>query len=449
MKKLFAIILTLVLCLSALGIGVWAAGDYYCIAGTMNDWNANSSDRMTDNGDGTYSYTFTNLAAGDYEFKFTVNGTWTTSYGGAFLGSGQECDLISNGGNIKISLAEAADVVIVMNLNTNKFTVTIGGKVDAPVGKIKIHVSVPEDWGDAYVYVWNPEHLGSWAGTKVENGVIEVTAVFEGLIINNNAGRQTADIKDIDLTKEEVWIVVDSYNGYKLYYSDPGKVEEEVVPNIKVHVIVPDTWVDVYAYVWNPEHLGAWSGTKVENGVFELPAKFDGMIINNGAGLQTSDIKDIDLTKSEVWIVVDSLGGYTLHYSDPGDVEEQPIPNIKIHVVAPEDWTEVYVYTFDPETAGSWPGSKVEDYVEVPAAFEGLVVSNGNGTQSWDVKDIDLTKSEVWILLGEADEYGKLSYTLSYTEPESAGTGDPIGIVVALLAVSGIGICVLGSKKKF
>ena len=30
----------------------------------------------------------------------------------------------------------------------------------------------------------------------------------------------------------------------------------------------------------------------------------------------------------------------------------------------------------------------------------------------------------------------------------SPATGDPIGIVVALLAVSGLGICVLGSKKK-
>ncbi len=447
MKKLIAIMLAMILCLSALGIGAWAAGDYYCIAGTMNDWNANSSDRLTDNGDGTYSITFANMAAGNYEFKFTVNGSWNTCYGGVFMGSGQESDLYSPGSNITFSLTEAADVAIVLNMNTNKFTVTIGGKVDAPVGKIKVHVSVPEGWGDAYVYVWNPEHLGAWSGTKVENGVVEVTAKFEGLIINNGAGKQTPDIKDIDLTKEEVWIVVDSYNGYTLYYSDPGKVEEEVVPNIKVHVIVPEAWGDVYAYVWNPEHLGAWSGTKVENGVFELPAKFEGMIINNGDGKQTADIKDIDLTKEEVWIVVDSYNGYTLHYSDPGDVEEQPVPNIKIHVVAPADWAEVYVYTFNPESAGTWPGTKVEDYVEVPANFEGVVVSNGNGVQSWDVKDIDLTKSEVWIVLGEGDEYG-LSYTLSYSEPDNSPTGDPITIVLALMAVSGTGICVLGSKKK-
>ncbi|MBQ8579479.1 MAG: hypothetical protein IJ448_02150 [Oscillospiraceae bacterium] len=449
MKKLFAITLALVLCLSALGIGVWAASDYYCIAGTMNGWNANSSDRMTDNGDGTYSYTFANMAAGEYEFKFTVNGSWDTCYGGAFLGSGQESDLYSPGSNIKFTLAEAADVVILLNMNTNKFTVTIGNQVDAPVGKIKIHVSVPEGWGDAYVYVWNPEHLGSWSGTKVENGVIEVTAKFEGLIVNNGSGKQTADIKDIDLTKEEVWIVVDSYNGYTLYYSDPGKVEEEVVPNIKVHVIVPEAWGDVYAYVWNPEHLGSWSGTKVENGVFELPAKFEGMIINNGNGLQTADIKDIDLTKSEVWIVVDSLGGYTLSYTEPAPGEQEPdVKPIKIHIIA-KNWTEVYAYTFNPELDGTWPGTKVENGVfETLHAFEGLVLSNGNGQQTWDVKDIDKDAQEVWIIVGEANAEGKCEYTLSYTEPVNSPTGDPIGIVVALLAVSGLGICVLGSKKK-
>ena len=353
MKKLFAITLALVLCLSALGIGVWAASDYYCIAGTMNGWNANSSDRMTDNGDGTYSYTFANMAAGEYEFKFTVNGSWDTCYGGAFLGSGQESDLYSPGSNIKFTLAEAADVVILLNMNTNKFTVTIGNQVDAPVGKIKIHVSVPEGWGDAYVYVWNPEHLGSW------------------------------------------------------------------------------------------------SGTKVENGVFELPAKFEGMIINNGNGLQTADIKDIDLTKSEVWIVVDSLGGYTLSYTEPAPGEQEPdVKPIKIHIIA-KNWTEVYAYTFNPELDGTWPGTKVENGVfETLHAFEGLVLSNGNGQQTWDVKDIDKDAQEVWIIVGEANAEGKCEYTLSYTEPVNSPTGDPIGIVVALLAVSGLGICVLGSKKK-
>ena len=203
MKKLFAILLALMLCVGALSVAAMAAGDYYCIAGTMNGWNSDSTDRLTDNGDGTYTITFANMAAGTYEFKFTKNGSWDGCFGGVFLASGQESDLYSPGQNIVFTLAEAADVEIKLDLNTMKFTLTIGGKVDAPVviNNIKIHISVPEGWGDVYAYVWGPEHLGTWPGTKVENGTIELPASFDGFIVNNNNGTQTSDIKDIDLTR--------------------------------------------------------------------------------------------------------------------------------------------------------------------------------------------------------------------------------------------------------
>ena len=453
MKKALTLVLALVMCLSVLSVAAFAAGDYYCIAGTMNGWNSDSSDRLTDNGDGTYSITFTNMAAGSYEFKFTKNGSWDVCYGGAFMGSGQESNLESPGSNISFTLDEAADVVIKMNPSALKFTITIGGKVDEAVGNIKVHVTVPEGWGDVYAYVWNPEHLGSWAGTKVTNGVIEIPAKFEGLIINNNNGRQTADIKDIDLTKEEVWVVVDSYNGYTLYYSDPGKVEEEKVPDLKVHVIVPEDWGTVYAYVWNPEHLGTWAGTKVENGVFKVPAKFEGMIISNGDGRQTADIKDIDLTKEEVWIVVNEYNAYTLYYSEPDLNEEPDARPIKINVIA-KNWNTVYAYTYNPELDGTWPGTLVENgSFETLNVFAGLVLSNGDGQQTWDITDIDLTKEEVWVVVGQADEYGKFSYTLYYTAPSADDlpeTGDhTVVFAVILMAASACAVTFLGKKKYF
>ena len=459
MKKALTLVLAFVLCLSVLSVATFAAEyDYVSVTGTMNDWNASHEDyKMTKTAENVYTFT-KRMEAGSYEFKFTANGNWNDlNLGGAFMGSGIEADLYWSGSNIAFTVEEACDVTIELDLtnfdgtNGAKFTITIGDQVDAPVANIKIHVSVPEDWGDVYVYVWNPEHLGSWSGTKVENGVVEIPAKFDGLIVNNGAGRQTADIKDIDLTKEEVWIVVDSYNGYTLHYSNPGKVEEEEVHNLKVHVIVPEGWGDVYAYVWNPEHLGTWSGLKVENGVFTVPAKFDGMIINNGNGVQTGDITDIDLTKEEVWIVVDEFNGYKLYYSEPDLNEEPDSRPIKIHVIA-KNWNAVYAYTYNPELDGTWPGTLVENgYFETLNVFAGLVLSNGEGQQTWDITDIDLTKEEVWVVVGEADDYGKFAYTLYYSEPsvdDLPATGDNT-IVFAVGVMMSAACAIYVMNKKF
>ena len=57
------------------------AGGTWYIAGTMNEWNcADEAYKMTDNGDGTYSYTF-KVTPGDYALKVT-NGTWDVNFGG-------------------------------------------------------------------------------------------------------------------------------------------------------------------------------------------------------------------------------------------------------------------------------------------------------------------------------------------------------------------------------
>ena len=328
MKKALTLVLALVLCLSVLSVAAFAA-DYNSISviGSLGDWAVDYE--MTETSNDVYTLT-KHLDAGSYEFKIRANNDWAVNWGGAYMASGQAFDVYMNGANIAFTVEEACDVTFELDLtNFNgstgaKCTITIGGKVETPVevAKIKVHVSVPEDWGDVYVYVWNPEHLGSWSGTKMEGEYIEIPASFDGMVINNGNGRQAADIKDIDLTKKEVWIVINEYNGYTLYYEAPsGEEEQPEVGTIKVHVSVPEGWGDIYVYVWNPEQLGSWSGTKLEGEYIEVPAAFEGMVINNGNGTQSWDIKDIDLTKEEVWITVNADGSYTLAYQAPAGGE--------------------------------------------------------------------------------------------------------------------------------
>ena len=465
MKKTLLVILALAMCVSLLSVAAFAAQySYVSVTGTMNEWNpAAESGKMTETSAGVYTITFADMAAGEHQFKFTANGNWSDlDLGGAFMGSGIEGSLNWGGSNIVFTVEEVCNVTIVLDLtafdgsNGAKFTVTVGEKVDAPAGKIKIHISVPEDWGDVYAYVWNPEHLGSWSGTKVENGVVEVTAVFDGMVINNGNGRQSWDIKDIDLTKEEVWITVNADGSYSLAYEAPVEDEPEApAVDILVNIIAPADWAEVYAYVWNPELLGGWGGTKVENGQIAIHAAFEGMVIHNGNGVQSWDIKDIDLTKEEVWITVNADGSYALAYEAPAEEDpEPPVPDarpIKIHVIA-EHWNAVYAYTFNPELNGSWPGALVENgVIEILNVFEGLVLNNGEGQQTADIKDIDLTKEEVWITVN-ADG----SYTLAYEAPAGddvkpivPDTGDDVVVVFVVMMMSAACAVTLLGKKKY
>lgn len=327
MKKLFAILMVVMLLCGVLSINAFAAEyDYVTVTGTMNGWNpASEADRMTKQSDGVYIITYENMAAGSYEFKFTANGNWSDlDLGGAFLGSGVESQLSWGGSNICFTLEETQNVTITVDVVNYTFVLTIGDLVEEAPAEMVLHVSVPESWGATYVYVWGPEHLGTWPGTYTETGDLTVVAAFEGMVINNGNGTQSWDIKDIDLFSEtEVWITVNEDGSYALSYEAP--VTEEPTPDpdpvpegqpIKINVIA-EHWNNIYAYTYNPELTGSWPGTLVENGVFETLNTFEGLVLNNGEGQQTADIKDIDMEKAEVWITVNADNSYTLSYEAP------------------------------------------------------------------------------------------------------------------------------------
>ena len=89
------------------------------------NWDA-SGTAMTDNGDGTFSYS-TTVQAGTYEFKVT-NGTWDTSYGYDNVNSIASTSGYENaGGNVKFTISEQADITISLNpeaADNEKITLT-------------------------------------------------------------------------------------------------------------------------------------------------------------------------------------------------------------------------------------------------------------------------------------------------------------------------------------
>lgn len=84
-----------------------------------------------------------------------------------------------------------------------------------PTGTVTVHAKVPEDWAAASAYVWADGSNGevAWPGTAMTLGTngwytVEVPSGVDNIIINNNSGKQTQDIKLIGA--DEIWIVVEA-----------------------------------------------------------------------------------------------------------------------------------------------------------------------------------------------------------------------------------------------
>ena len=183
-KRLVSILLCLAMVLAMLPMAVFAATDYY-LRGSMNGWGADDSNKMTDNGDGTYSITM-DLAAGDYEFKGAI-ADWTWSCPSS---------------NMAMSLSAADTVTFVLNPSAYTLTYTLasGAEPEVPVVEnVTLYCNAPADWTVCYCYWWgstveNPE----WSGkemTKGSDGIwyIDVPADADNVIFNNGSA-QSSDL---------------------------------------------------------------------------------------------------------------------------------------------------------------------------------------------------------------------------------------------------------------
>lgn len=92
-------------------------GSWQIQAGCANDWDpACETTALTDNGDGTYSGTFT-ITAGDYEAKVALDGSWTTNYG---------VDGKQDGDNYKFTVAADGPVTFTFDSNSKLLDIKVG-----------------------------------------------------------------------------------------------------------------------------------------------------------------------------------------------------------------------------------------------------------------------------------------------------------------------------------
>lgn len=119
--------------------GTEEAAATYNVAGDAGLCGANwdpADNQMTDNGDGTWTKTFTGIAAGTYQFKVVLNGAWGTEYnheGNASLG----------GGNAEVVVAED-DSTVVVSFDGERASVAVTAAADDPATPDDPSTETPE-----------------------------------------------------------------------------------------------------------------------------------------------------------------------------------------------------------------------------------------------------------------------------------------------------------------
>ena len=171
----------------------------YYITGSGNlvggdGWKANEI-KMTNN-DGTYTYTFTNLAAGNYEMKIT-QGNWDNILGFSNLATSYVGVTGNNDNNIVMALADATNL-----------TVTVTGttvSLSLPEKTNTIYFVNEKGWAKVNAYVWTDNPYKPWPGeamTKVEGKTYGGKDVYtytypannSKVIFNDGGSNQTGDL---------------------------------------------------------------------------------------------------------------------------------------------------------------------------------------------------------------------------------------------------------------
>ena len=192
----------------------YIAGDDKLV-GEEKAWQSDGLKVMED------SYTFENLAAGNYQFKITIDGTWNTAKGFEDLTpESRDAELYLNGGNIGFTLAEAGDVTIT-------YIKDVVFKVEGAFVLPELQLIGIKGWTaetDAIDFVPADNHLTASVTETLDEWYYEFKLIYAGSWI----GKKTDKPENLYVLKND-WTSVDglSWDGYNIALK---MVEGDYVP---------------------------------------------------------------------------------------------------------------------------------------------------------------------------------------------------------------------------
>ena len=430
MKRLLAVFVAAVLCLSVMGVTALAATEYF-VAGTEGlcgtAWAVDDQfNKMTENADGTYSITYPNVAVGTYEFKVTA-GNWENCWG-------------KDGQNYPIEVKTQGDVTITFNPQDQKITVSGASQVTGlVVESVTVAGNGSASWlnncswdtaaaankmtanGSVYTITYKDVPAGSdyklkfvangsWANNwgVPEGTALELGTAMDAVFDAQNISLSLSEKSDVTITLDLSGFDYETKNGAKFTITakaaggstepapdasqpstEPSQGADAVDPNatIKVYASVPSSWANPGVWAWDDNQknaFDAWPGLAMTQGddgwwVAEVPAWVQNVIVNANSG--AAQTADLDMEKSQdMWIVVTVENGTVngvIHYEKP-----EVTPETQPSTEATEPSTEAT----EPETQPTTPsepsdGAQKENKggVELWVIIVVLVVSAGIG----------------------------------------------------------------------
>ena len=318
--------------------------------------------------------------------------------------------------------------------------------------KTRVYCYTPSDWTQCYAYCWSNDGYvvgAEWPGTLMtEENVnlwsFEVSEAADGIVFTNGRGYSddTTDslvIPDNDnilyMVEKGMWKPLD------YYFDDP----EEWGPDSLA--LVGDGLPGIP--VWYPE---APEGDleEVSDNVYEktlqVPAgttmRFK--IVGNDcwddqwnfgcSGIQIGQLHDLECGGGSLDMTLTVERDCTLRFTvdlnpmrDGGYAtllvtEVAPVCLRKLTVDVPEFWPHAYLYTFEPDIFGSWPGASMQQVgsgcyqIMIPDDATRMVISHEeDGGGYFDTGVIELENNGCDVIVTVGDDY---SYEIDYIRPE-------------------------------
>lgn len=372
MKKVIAILVSVLLMMSVLSVTAFAAeGDEMVpvVVKVPEGWDAPNLWAWADDGTNAFA------AWPGEEMEALTEGWYYTYVPGyvqnVIVNANQGTDAAVQTDGIVVEAGREVWIAVSQDTTVSvSYEAQMRGEIPAYVEKFVVHAYVPLSWKTVNLWAWSaPDGTNAfeaWPGAAMKEGedgwfTGKVPTWVNSLIVNGNEG--SVQTEDISIEAKELWITVYEDLTYELSYEDPNKA----VDNITVHAQIPADWEAPCCWAWSaPDGTNAftsWPGEALTlDGdwyTIQVPGWINSVIINGNEGtVQTTDLS-VEAGKS-IWIVVTDAENAVVSYEEPA-AEAAPVETAAETTEAPAAATE-------PASAAEENGSNTGVIIGVVAA---------------------------------------------------------------------------------
>ena len=372
MKKVIAILVSVLLMMSVLSVTAFAAeGDEMVpvVVKVPEGWDAPNLWAWADDGTNAFA------AWPGEEMEALAVGWYYTYVPGyvqnVIVNANQGTDAAVQTDGIVVEAGREVWIAVSQDTTVSvSYEAQMRGEIPAYVEKFVVHAYVPLSWKTVNLWAWSaPDGTNAfeaWPGAEMTEGedgwcTGKVPVWVNSLIVNGNEG--SVQTEDISIEAKELWITVYEDLTYELSYEDPNKA----VDNITVHAQIPADWEAPCCWAWSaPDGTNAftsWPGEALTlDGdwyTIQVPGWINSVIINGNEGtVQTTDLS-VEAGK-DIWIVVTDAENAAVSYEEPA-AEAAPVETAAETTEAPAAATE-------PAPAAEGNGSNTGVIIGVVAA---------------------------------------------------------------------------------